>query len=136
MRKKQRLKKPIPSDTSHFKAFPPPNYDAYKPAFSFRDMRYRGKGCLSHCDRESKSSIVDRLLELSQLTWKEIHSNPREGLGYEPIPCDRFKVTLPPSVTPEVRLLVFRFSGPGRIAGYRKQDILHIVAVGAHHELY
>lgn len=136
MRKKKRFFKPLPTDTSHFKPLLPPNYDTYKPAFSFRDMRYRGKGCLSRCDKESKSSIADRLLELSQLTWKEIHSKPREGLGYEPIPRDRFKVPLSPSVTPEVKLLVFRFSGPGRIAGYRKQDILHIVAVGAHHELY
>lgn len=135
MRKKKRFFKSLPTDTSHFKALPP-NYDAHKPAFSFHDMRYRGQGCLSQCTKESKSAIADRLLELSQLTWKEIHSNPKEGLGYEPIPNNRFKVSLPPSVTPEVRLLVFRFSHPGRIAGYRKQDILHIVAVGAQHELY
>lgn len=136
MGQKKKLKKLLPKDTNRFKPPMLPDYESLKPAFSFRDMRYRGKGCLSNCDKESKSSIADTLLQLSQLTWKEIHSTPKKGLGYEPIPCNKFKIHLPSSITPEVRLLVFRFSSAGRMAGYRQQDILHIVAVGSHHELY
>jgi len=136
MGKKHSLKRLAPKDTDRFKSPILPDYDSFKPAFSFRDMRYGGKGCLSKCNKESKSYIADKLLQLSQLTWKDIHSNPKRGLGYEPIPCGKFKIPLPSSITPEVTLLVFRFSSSGRMAGYRKQDILHIVAVGLHKELY
>lgn len=114
----------------------PPNYDDLKPAFSFRDMQYQGKVCLSTCDDKSKAAIADRLLRLSQLTWKQIHSLPKDKLGYEPIPYDSFKVTLPLTFTKETTLLVFRFSAAGRMAGYRINDTFHIVAVSPTHSLY
>ena len=63
-------------------------------------------------------------------------SFPKEQYGYERIPQKRFKIALPSSVTPEVDMMVFRFSSAGRIAGYRINDVFHIVVVGPNHELY
>lgn len=115
---------------------PPKDYNSNKPAFSFRYMNYGGKKCLSKCDKESKSSISDTLLRLSQLTWKEIISKPKTGLGFEEISYEQFKNSLPKSVTPDVSMFVFRFSSSGRMAGFRDRDIYHIVQVSPVHDLY
>jgi hypothetical protein len=79
-----------------------------------------------------KSSVTDTIIRLSQLTWKEINSQPRRhGLGYEKIPQEQFIVPLPrPPVTPEVSIKVFRHSQKGRIAGYQMMNIFHILLVG------
>ena len=136
-KKTKRFKELSPTNTKLFKTPSLIDYDAYKPAFSFRDIRYGQKGCLSKCDRDNKSLIVDKLLKISQLTWKDIHSGRRQKYGYEHIPIKQFKVQLPLAVTPDMNnLLVFRFSDAGRMAGYKTQDIFHIVAIGPKHDLY
>ena len=106
------------------------NYDMRKPVFSFYHMHYGKENCLSCCDQLNKSSVSDLLMELSQLTWGKIASEPKTGLGYEKIPQKKFKVTLPQAVTPEVTIKVFRHSHAGRIAGFRKFDVYHIILVG------
>jgi hypothetical protein len=137
MGKNKHLKKLSASNTSSLiKVSTPPNYDNFKPAFSFREMKYQGNVCLSVCDDGAKAAIASKLLKLSQLTWGQILSLPRKKLGLEHIPYEEFKISLPPTVTKETTLLVFRFSDPGRIAGYRQQDIYHIVAVSSTHALY
>ena len=134
MGKNKKFKLPSQSSTQ-FNVIPP-NYDDYKPSFSFRDMKYQGNVCLSACDDSHKAAVANTLLKLSQLKWKQIHSQPKEALGYEPIPYNRFRIALPPTVTKETTLLVFRFSNKGRMAGYRQHDTLHIVAVSSSHSLY
>jgi len=107
-----------------------PRSSSGRPIFSFHHMRYGSKHCLSKCQVDMKASIADTLVRLSQLTWGKIASEPKDGLGWEPIPHFRFKVPLPPVVTPEVTILVFRHSGASRIAGFREDDVYHIVLVG------
>lgn len=138
MGKDKQFKKLLPKSTTRFKPLDeaPINYDSLTPAFSFRYMKYHGKNCLSQCDQQAQSFIVEKLLRMSQLTWRQIISAPKKGLGYEPIPRNRFKVPLPSVVTPEVPLLVFRFSDSGRMAGFRDKDIYHIIVVGSTHNLY
>jgi hypothetical protein len=111
---------------------PKANHDLSKPIFSFHYMQYGGITCISRCEREIKSSIVDTMIRISQLTWRQMSSAPKGGLGHENIPQWRFKMSLPlpPGITPEVPAVVFRYSDSGRIAGFRKNDILHIIAVG------
>ncbi len=137
MSKHRQFRKPAVKDTSSLIHVPTlPNYDHYKPAFSFREMKYRGNVCLSICDDSTKAAVANKLLKLSQLTWREIYSQPRDKLGRENIPYAQFKIPLPPTVTKEMSLIVFRFSDSGRMAGYRQQDTFHIVAVSAAHSLY
>lgn len=131
------FKKPKSKETKHFRIkneIPQPkiNYDDNPPIFSFRHMQYGGYCCLSRCDRDDKASVAKTLVELSQFPWKEIECKRRETFGYEPIPREEFKVSLPlpPFVTPEVPLKVFRHSESGRIAGYRNNDVYHILVVG------
>jgi len=97
-------------------------------------MRYGQGGCISKCDSESKSNILSTLLKLSQQTWAQIKSSPRNKLGFEKMPQEEFRIAMSSTVTPEVKMIVFRYSDKGRIAGYRIHDILHVVLVGE--ELY
>jgi len=101
----------------------PVDYNSLAPLFSFRHMKYRSDNCLSQCSEDSKSAVVNTLLKLSQLSWNQIASVPRTGLGFESIPLHRFSVSLPPIVTEEVtNLKVFRYSASGRIAGIREKE--------------
>ena len=109
---------------------PPIDYNLQKPIFSFKYMAYQEPGCISMCQRDKKSLIIDTFLRFSQLTWKQIVSLPRQA-GFEKIPFHRFRVSLPKKLTPEVTLLVARYDGDGgRLAGFRDKDIYHVVLVG------
>jgi hypothetical protein len=131
MAKNKSVKRQKSKTTSILNATPPIEYNKHKPIFSFHNMKYQGDNCLSRCDQSSKCQVVDKLLELSQLTWGQIGSAPREGMGFENIPTGQFHIPLPNFVTPEVKnLQVFRYSARGRIAGLRLLDIYHILAIG------
>lgn len=128
----KRLRKLHPKGTPHLTLKEEPvDYNSLAPIFSFRHMKYRSDNCLSQCSEDSKSSVVNTLLKISQLSWNQIASAPRTGLGFESIPLHRFSVPLPPIVTEEVtNLKIFRYSASGRIAGIREKDIYHILLVG------
>lgn len=134
---KNKLRKLPSKSGTHFRlpdTPPPVDYGSLKPAFSFREMKYRSKKCLSMCDVKSKASVGDTLLILSQSIWHDLVS--RRISGYEKIPQNQFRVPLPPSITPDVSIIVFHFSRSGRIAGFRDKDIYHIVLVSPKHDLY
>lgn len=106
------------------------DYNSHKPVFSFKHIKYGGGCCISNCDKKERANIIDTLLRLSQKIWKSISSEPKTGLGYEMIPQHRFKRPIPSVITPDVAVLVFRYSQAGRIAGFRVKDIYHVVMVG------
>lgn len=106
------------------------NYDSHNPIFSLKHMRYQGPYCISKCQEEKKSLILDTILRLSQSTWAQIRSLSKKT-GFEKIPRHRFKVSFPPNITPEVPIIVARYDGDGgRLAGFREKDIYHILLVG------
>jgi hypothetical protein len=111
-------------------AKPAIDYDSEKLAFSLRHMKYKGPCCISKCQSDKKALILNTLLRLSQFTWKDMRSIPREK-GLEKISLDRFSVPFPPVITPEITLLVARYDNDGgRIAGFRVEDTFHIVLAG------
>lgn len=107
----------------------PTDYGKLKPSFSLKHMVYQGRCCISNCQREEKAHILETIQRLSQATWDEIMGWKRE-MGFEHLPYHRFNVPLPKIFTPEETILVVRYSGPGRIAGFREKDVYHIVLVG------
>lgn len=132
MAKGNEFKKPRPKKTNRFQigdVEPQEDYDSLKPSFSLKYMRYRGRHCISNCGEDKKALILSTLLRLSQSTWKDIKSQPKEQ-GFESLPQSRFSVSLPSSVTPEIPVLVIRYDKGGRLAGYRDKDVYHIVLAG------
>jgi hypothetical protein len=126
------FKNPPFSETNRFKVDEGPvDSGNKKPIFSFLHMEYNSESCISRCNNIDKASVLSKLVELSQLTWSQIISSPKKGNGFEMIPISNFHVAMPGYVTEDVdRLLVFRYSRSGRIAGQRERDIFHILLVG------
>lgn len=130
MAKNRNFKKPPLSSASRFQIKETrPDYDTFKPIFSFHNVRYKGNNCPSNCG--NKTAFINTIMLLSQRTWTELTITQKESLGQESIPVTSFKIPLPKIVTPDVKkLMVFRFSDSERVAGIRTNDIYHIVAVG------
>ncbi len=91
---------------------------------------------ISDCQQPAKAALADKLQELSQLTWSQIVQAPRTGMGTETIARDSVVPAIPPSVTPDVRLLSWRFGGGSRIIGYREDQVFHVVWVDPNHSVY
>ena len=133
MGKKKLIRSLALKDTHHLRikdAPPNINYDLQKPIFSLKHMKYQSTHCISKCPDEKKALILATLLRLTQKTWQDLRSLPKKQ-GFEPMPHNQFKVPLPPVVTPEVTILVAQYDGDGgRLAGYRENDVYHILLVG------
>lgn len=86
----------------------------------------------SHCvsaivDRSERGLFLDALYTLSRLTWAQINSAPRHGLGPERMPKHQIKATIPSCVTDDVNLLVFRWKGKLPFVGFRDGRVLHLL---------
>ena len=131
MGKGKKFHRPLPASSSRFRIPESVDYDQRKPIFSLREIRYGNPGCISTCLPPARSSVLHTMLKLSQFTWAKISTFPKEKLGYEKIPRNQFKISVPSSITQDIEeLVVFRYSDGGRIAGYRINDVFNIVLVG------
>ncbi len=86
----------------------------------------------SHCisairDRSERGLFLDALFTLSRMTWAQINSAPRHGLGTERMPACQIRARLPTCVTADVNLLVFRWNGKLPFIGYRDGRVLHVL---------
>lgn len=92
--------------------------------------------CLSKCEKHEKAQFVDKLHKLSQLTWAEILSTSRTGMGHEKIYRDKIKVGIPPHITDDVVFLAFRCIGKAPMVGYRSERVFNIVWIDRDFTLY
>ncbi len=76
-------------------------------------------------------NYLDRLSKLSTLSWKEIATQPRHGLGYEFMPISAIKPNVP--VTPDSnKLMVFRATGDNHVfIGYRVGSVFNVLFIEA-----
>ena len=101
----------------------PPIQD--KPVFSFHYLQ--DSHCISRCNTEQKAAFANTMRLLSKLTWQEIKSSPRYGLGSEKIPRYRFYATIPNQIADDETLLSIRFYGRAPMVGIRREQIFHII---------
>ena len=73
---------------------------------------------------------------MSQLTWNEIRSAHRHGLGGEKIDRTAIKRPIPSHVTEDVTFLAYRFSGMKPMVGYRLKEMFHIIWLDRDFTLY
>ena len=96
-----------------------------------------GAYCLSKCTQEEKAAFADKIHLLSQLTWAQISHAPRHGLGYESIPRHQLNVsTFPPELTPDVKILSFRFHGLAPMIGYRDNRVFVVLILDRDYTAY
>jgi hypothetical protein len=112
------------------------NPEQVPPYFSLRYLSKHKHFCLTACGQEAKAAFADRMYELSQLTWSQIHLAPRHGQGYEKIRKEGIKATLPAQVTEDVTIIAFRFYGKAPMAGYRQNATFYILWFDPDFKLY
>ena len=91
---------------------------------------------LSQCERVLKVSLIDKLYELSQLTWNQIINTHRHGLGLEKIPYGQIKGRMPTHITNDQDFIAIRFHQLKPVVGYRMERIFHIVWLDYNMTLY
>ncbi|MTB68566.1 hypothetical protein GKR48_17480 [Providencia sp. wls1943] len=100
-------------------------------------LRYLQKGyCLDCCEKDEKAALSDKLFKLSQITWAEIKSLPRHGLGFEKISRSCIKSSIPPHITDDVELIAFRFCAKKPMVGYRKDSTFYLIWLDRTFKLY
>lgn len=108
--------------------------DGVPPVFCLRHLAEGWK--ISDCERDDQAAFALTAERLSQLTWQEIRSAHRHGLGAEKISRDALKAAVPGSVTEDVQFLALRFSGKKPMVGFRSREIFHVVWLDPSFKLY
>ena len=110
------------------------NYDKEKPIFSFYNIV--DSHCITVCQDDEKKSFINKLVELSNLTWKQIKFAPKHGLGFEKIRKDQLKVPIPTNISDDVTFLALRYHEKKPMVGYRTQATFHIIWFDSTFSLY
>jgi hypothetical protein len=107
--------------------------DHRRPIFSLENMVKTH--CVSACEKDDQAALAQKLYEMSQLSWNDLRQAPRHGQGYENIRTNAIS-PLPTCVTPDVRLIAFRFSGKKPMVGYREDEIFYLICLDHDYSLY
>lgn len=92
---------------------------------------------LDSCSDEEKKALLDKLFQLSQMTWQEIQLAPRHGAGTEKINRSSIRPTIPSFVTDDVQyLLALRFDGKKPFLVHRNKFIMHIIFIDNRYTVY
>jgi len=86
-----------------------------------------GRYGLSACELREKGDFADALYKRGQLTWNELQSALRHGLGSEKLPQHNIRTGIPKRITPDENFLAFRFSGRKAMVGCRQGQIFYVV---------
>lgn len=103
------------------------------PVFCFKHLQPHS---YSECeDVKLIRSFFERCKNLAQLGWKEIDTSQKHGHGYEKLEREKFKPSLPPFITPDVKkLLVFRYGKSNlSFVALRSENILHVIFIETVH---
>ncbi|MDR3238034.1 MAG: hypothetical protein LBT84_05985 [Spirochaetia bacterium] len=81
-------------------------------------------------DPENQKALLNQLCKLSELTWNQIISAPRHGLGTEDVRQEDLNFSLPAHIANDVRIIALRYSGKLAMVGYRSNgNVFHILGV-------
>ena len=104
------------------------------PTFSLQYVQ--NHWCITDCSQADRAAFASVLRRLSQLSWAQIHSSPRHGLGYARISRDAIRPDIPGHISPDANLIAFRFSGLKSMVGYRENATFYCVWFDPDRELY
>ncbi len=95
---------------------------ARHPSLSLRHVH--SKFCVTGCDSRTQKSFLKKFKAITAMTWAQVQSASREGLGYERIA--QLDDELPEAAGGE-KSMCFRLHGIGRMIGFRKDDVFYVV---------
>lgn len=111
-----------------------PSPEELPPVFSFEHIQspYSHK----ECQAQELADLVNKLCQLSKMSWRQIKQAHRHGCGCEQIQQNSIKVGIPKFITPDTTLLAFRFCGLAPMIGFRSKRIFYIVWLDRDFTLY
>jgi hypothetical protein len=116
---------------------PPQRSDSEQhPTFCLRHVIADPHFSLEDLDRDNKVALIEKLRRLSQMTWAQINSADRHGMGYEKIAQNSLRFPLPRHITADVRIIAFRYNGMSPMLGYRDQATFHIICIDPNFRAY
>ncbi|MEO0350602.1 MAG: hypothetical protein AAF282_11210 [Cyanobacteria bacterium P01_A01_bin.15] len=92
--------------------------------------------CVTACQIEDQAKFALRLRKLGQLTWSQIQSASRHGLGYEKINRGAIRASIPRHITEDVSFIAFRFSALKPMVGYRSGRVFYVIWLDKDFTLY
>lgn len=92
--------------------------------------------CVSRCQKDDKAAFAETLRKLSRLSWAELAQTSRHGLGYEKLPQQQVRVRKPSNLSPDTRLVAFRFNGLKAMVGHREGATYHILGLDYNRKMY
>ena len=104
------------------------------PVFSFQYLQ-PGYG-IKDCSNDDKIALLNKVYELSQLTWQDINQSHRHGVGKEVIPQEAIHPAIPPCVKEDTNLIALRYKGKAPMVGFRENDIFYILWIDFNFTLY
>lgn len=109
--------------------------DSY-PKFSF-EFCFGTKKSIEQCSKDIKYRIMDKIIYLSQLAWKDISGLRREQ-GFERIDVSSLShnSNTPVKFSDVNKVDVFRIGDKGRLIGYIEEDTFFIVWIDTKFEMY
>jgi len=128
-----------PPEKNTGKIIAPPdsvNMENFKyPVFCFKHLH--NKYNLSHCNTELKGGLIDKLYQMSQMTWDDLINTNRHKSGSEKIFLTSIKAEVPKFITDDVKfLLAFRFHNMLPFLGHRNRFLFHIIFIDHSRNLY
>jgi hypothetical protein len=131
------IKKPKVKEGKNFTAKnDAPTYSQFDyPIFCFKYL-HQGEFGVESCEVHDQAALLKRLNKLSQMSWQQINTAQRHGLGWEKICQSSVKAGIPGHITPDVDFLAFRFSGLAPFIGYRNLAVFHILFIDSKFNLY
>lgn len=105
-----------------------------KPVFSFANIQ--SSHGLRECPEKDKIALLDKLGQLSQITWQEIFQNDRHTTGQEKISASSIKEPIPSCVKTDTNLIAIRYNGKAPMIGYRENEVFYILWIDYDFEVY
>ncbi len=95
-----------------------------------------GRYCITNCQNTDKARFADKIRILSQLSWDNIRRANRHKCGFEIIKRKSLNIKIPDTITEDVNIIAFRFSGLKAMIGYRDLDVFHILGFDDNFKAY
>lgn len=102
-------------------------------------LRYVQKGfCFEDCDDQEKLDFAKTIFKRKSLSWREIRSAPRHGLGSEKIAKSSICTSIPEDQIPlgTTDFIALRFSSKKPMVGYRLGHTFYILWFDPKFKLY
>ena len=113
------------------------NPDDHPPKFSLQFLVNHSDFCYDSLDKEQKVALINALNKLSHVTWAELRTTQRHGLGYEIIEKHVLRFQLPAELSVDSHIIAFRFYSKAPMLGFRSEDgTFYIIAFDCKFKAY